>query len=324
MRGMAIILVVLGHIVAHGEPPPGNHWFWDVTYWIYHFHMPLFMYLSGLTFFLFQKPIASSAAYSRFLAQRAVRLLPALFFIGIVVVVAKYVLAGTLHVDNSVQGFWSDILKLFYDPLGGALTSLWFVYTLFVVYVVSIPLLLLANWNPNSVLVAGAVIHFVPLPDYLCLSRVGEYLLMFGLGCVAASHVHRIRLIAVQHLLAFLVIFVAVSALIFVFMDDWNEDFKKLVLGLASLPVAHGIAMRMRGRAAGIFTLFGVTSLIIYLLNTIFIGLAKAILLRFFHSWDGAAFLAFLPILLFAGTLCPVVLKLRFLRKYPVLDQLTG
>jgi peptidoglycan/LPS O-acetylase OafA/YrhL len=323
MRGMAIFLVVLGHIVAHHDFPRGNAWYWNLDYWIYHFHMPLFMYLSGLTFFLFTKPIANLRGYFRFLAQRAVRLLPALFSLGIIVIVAKYAFSGWLHVDNPVSNFWGDLLKLLYDPLGGALVSVWFVYTLFVIFVVVVPLLLPTKWNPYAVLIVGALLHFVPLPDYFCLSRVGEYLFMFGLGCIVAPHYQKIADTAVRYLPAFLVVFIVVSATSFIFMDEWSEDLKKMSLSLASLPVAHGIANKTRGAPARLFVMLGVCSFIIYLLNTVFIGITKALLLKF-HSWDGGAFLFFLPTLLFAGIIGPVILKVKFFKKYRTLDRLTG
>ena len=45
-KGIAILLVVLGHIVAR-EQPPGVEWYEPFRYAIYRFHMPFFLYLSG-------------------------------------------------------------------------------------------------------------------------------------------------------------------------------------------------------------------------------------------------------------------------------------
>jgi peptidoglycan/LPS O-acetylase OafA/YrhL len=323
MRGMAIFFVVLGHIVAHGDYPQGSEWYRNLSYWIYHFHMPLFMYLSGLTFFLFQKPITNLPAYRRFLTQRASRLLPALFIIGAVVVIVKYSLSGWVHIDNPVRDVWTDLLKLVYDPLGGVLVSVWFVYTLFVIYVVVVPLLLAFKWTPLAALVAGIIVHFVPLPDYFCLSRVGEYLFMFGLGCCAAVYYKQILDFSARYFPAFACLFLIISVLIFVFMDDWAEDFKKVMLSLASVPVAHALSVKLRGSLARTLSLLGICSFIIYLLNTEFIGITKAVLLKV-HSWDGAAFLLFLPVLLVAGTFGPVILKRRFFSRYAWLDRFTG
>jgi uncharacterized membrane protein YcfT len=49
-KGLAIILVVIGHIVAR-EPLANNEWYVVLKSAIYAFHMPFFMYLGGLVFF---------------------------------------------------------------------------------------------------------------------------------------------------------------------------------------------------------------------------------------------------------------------------------
>jgi hypothetical protein len=60
----------------------------------------------------------------------------------------------------------------------------------------------------------------------------------------------------------------------------------------------------------------------IYLFNTLFIGLAKGVLLHFW-SWDGAHFAPFLGVLMAAGVLGPVGLKRVVFRRVGVLDRLT-
>ena len=60
----------------------------------------------------------------------------------------------------------------------------------------------------------------------------------------------------------------------------------------------------------------------IYLFNTLCIGLAKAVLLLAW-SWDGPHFLAFAPALMTAGLLGPVALKRYAFRRVRALDRLT-
>lgn len=48
-KGFAIFLVVLGHIIATNQPL-GNDWYAILKMGIYKFHMPFFMYLSGVVF----------------------------------------------------------------------------------------------------------------------------------------------------------------------------------------------------------------------------------------------------------------------------------
>ena len=61
----------------------------------------------------------------------------------------------------------------------------------------------------------------------------------------------------------------------------------------------------------------------IYLFNTLFIGLAKGVLfLRW--SWDGAHFLPFAAMLMSAGLIGPVLLKYFGFRHVKRLDRLTN
>src|SRR4051794_37615129 len=46
-RGLAMILVVVGHVVS-ATMPEGNDWYAALRVAIYRFHMPLFMVLTGI------------------------------------------------------------------------------------------------------------------------------------------------------------------------------------------------------------------------------------------------------------------------------------
>ena len=46
-KGLGITLVVFGHIAGRSVPD-GNEWYRHVYWLIYFFHMPFFMFLSGL------------------------------------------------------------------------------------------------------------------------------------------------------------------------------------------------------------------------------------------------------------------------------------
>ena len=60
----------------------------------------------------------------------------------------------------------------------------------------------------------------------------------------------------------------------------------------------------------------------IYLFNTLCIGLAKGVMLLFW-SWDGAHFYLFAPALMCAGLAGPMGLKRYAFRRVRVLDRLT-
>jgi hypothetical protein len=67
---------------------------------------------------------------------------------------------------------------------------------------------------------------------------------------------------------------------------------------------------------------FAKFSFVIYLFNTLTIGLTKGVLLKI-APWDGVNFLGFFPILLMSGVIGPVLLKKALLDRFPVLGRLT-
>ncbi len=60
----------------------------------------------------------------------------------------------------------------------------------------------------------------------------------------------------------------------------------------------------------------------IYLFNTMFIGLTKGVWL-YFTSWNGDHFIPVAMLMMCAGLLGPVALKRAIFRHVPVLDRLT-
>ena len=101
MKGMVILLVVLGHVVAR-EPPAGHAWWDTLRTVIYAFHMPAFLYLGGLVLAhtgTLQMPLYGYAQYVR---RRAVRLLVPFFGLGLFVVIGKLALARELGTPGFV------------------------------------------------------------------------------------------------------------------------------------------------------------------------------------------------------------------------------
>jgi hypothetical protein len=61
---------------------------------------------------------------------------------------------------------------------------------------------------------------------------------------------------------------------------------------------------------------------VIYLFNTIVIGVVKGIGLKFV-SWDNQNFLVYFPILFLSGVLVPILLKKYLFPSIPILDRAT-
>jgi hypothetical protein len=85
----------------------------------------------------------------------------------------------------------------------------------------------------------------------------------------------------------------------------------KLVVGTLSIPALHALCLSLVNREQSmiknLLLLLGTYTMVIYLFNTITIGITKGVLFKFI-SWDGLNFLFFAPTLIMAGLLGPIVL----------------
>ncbi len=185
LKGFAILLVILGHVLSGymdaGTFPEAWVSFYRVRSWIYSFHMPLFFLISGFTFTL--------AYYSEgHLRKRG-------YFAQLVNLVWIYVLFALIQwaikqlVPELVNDTYdlSDLRNMLLVPLG----NFWYLYVLFVLYVLG-ALLRTASWSPMWVLLPGAAaiiaadIHM----DWTALTgyRIIYHFAFFALGSVLCRY----------------------------------------------------------------------------------------------------------------------------------------
>lgn len=207
-KGLGIVLIVLGHITSVETPS----WFYI---YLYAFHVPLFFFVSGLTF----KPAAKR--WGRFFGDKVRTLLvPYLCYalLGYAFYLAGYLMAKALHlqIEQFNYGPWHPLFGVFYGTLGnGNLvnTPVWFIIALFCTVLMGYAV---NTWLPNMPLRLIAV-GLLACAGYLA-SR--QFILPFslssaliGLVFFQAGHLHarsRFQLNASwQQWLAFAVLFVA-------------------------------------------------------------------------------------------------------------------
>ena len=130
-KGLAILLVVFGHIVAR-QQPEGLTWYEPLRFAVYRFHMPLFFYLSGTVALLSGVLGTPPARWGGLLERRAVRLLLPFFAVGLLILLGKLG-AGqvTATVDNAPEGLGAGLRHLFWDTAASPATSIWYLLVLF-------------------------------------------------------------------------------------------------------------------------------------------------------------------------------------------------
>lgn len=178
------IFVVLGHVANNGFISPESAWWIFSKDWIYIFHMPLFFMVSG--YLLSYKGYLKNRTYGQFILGKVKRLLIPYFVINSLIWLAM--LAGQF-IKESISLTIIEILIAFIKPRANALTYLWFLFALFLIFLAT-PLLkkLLDFKKPVCVTIVVAfcvALYIIPLnTEYFALSDLHKDLLFFVFGCL--------------------------------------------------------------------------------------------------------------------------------------------
>ncbi len=312
------MLVVFGHIVARGQVP-GNEWYSTLKSAIYLFHMPFFIYLSGVVFTFTKSDQRLGPGFGRWIGARAERLLLPFIVFGVLIVIGKFAAAKILHVDDAPASILEGLQALFVNTSQSPALSIWFMFVVFIYCMITPLLLRLSNGRIWPWLLIASVLPFAEFPTVLYADRVARFLVFFLLGClVGRRHGEATDLMARWRPWAY-----AAFAASFALMPlDIPRSVKLFVIGTASIPALH--AMVSSGALSGsrLLATLGGFAFVIYLFNTITIGLAKGVLLKF-TGWGGPTF-PFVALALFAaGLLVPILIKQHLLKFSPRLDRMS-
>jgi fucose 4-O-acetylase-like acetyltransferase len=299
-RGLAILLVVIGHVVAR-DMPAGNEWYAQLKDTIYLFHMPLFMVLTGMTFALSLPRFAVWAETARFSMKRVERLFVPYVAFGVAIIAGKIIASRFVVVDNPPGE--SALLALLVRPTESGATFLWFIYVLSI-YLLLVPAFFqLAGRRPMLLLLAGVALNFVgPWTPLFMLDSVVAYLPFFAAGMVLWMQRDAWKDMRPCVLWASTILFVAL-----LLMAQFTELSKWLVGAASVLPVL-GWMQRLPAGPLGRLAALGRASLAIYLMNTIAIGVTKGLMLKLL-PWDGINFLLYFPLLALAGVALPLLAR---------------
>jgi len=320
-KGLAILLVVFGHLVARADPA-GVSWYEPLRRAVYAFHMPLFLYLSGLVAVGSGMLLAPRAAWPGMARRRAMRLLVPFFGFGLLVMFGKLALCRVVFVDHPPAGWRAGLDGLLWHTANSPALSIWY---LFVLFVVSVVCAFVLDGRPARLwwlLVVALAMYALVWPDDVYLPQLGRYAVFFVLGAGAALLGAQWDDFMRRRWRWLLAVFVAGLAADAMFGGGWPQELTLFCFGVLSMPAVHGLLRYSRLSSSQTLLWFGRYSFMIYLFNTMFIGVTKGMLLLVV-SWNGADFLPFAVVLMAAGSLGPVALKRYGLRWVPILDRMT-
>ena len=319
-KGLTIILVVIGHIAAR-DKPIGNEWYVLLQFLINSFHMPFFMYLAGYVFFYSGNATNPRPTYYDYVITRAERLLIPFFSIGLLIVICKFASRNLLQVDNLTESWKMAVRALVWDTGNSPAESIWFIVVLFVYCAAVPPLLTLARNRLWPLIMMAAIAYFLAaymlvVPSYVYLDRIATYLVFFLLGGLAQ------RTESTQMLLdrGFVVLLGCFAMALVLLALHIFEDQAFVLCNFLGIPVLHSLVRKIPNDQ--ILLSIGKYAFVIYLLNSIFIGLSKGVLLKF-TSWNGPNFFGFAVILGLLGLFGPILTKQLLFRKLPAIDRAT-
>ena len=320
-KGLASLFVVFGHIVARADPL-GVEWYEPIRRAVYAFHMPFFLYLSGIVAVLSGAAFTPPVKWRSLLLQRAQRLLVPFFALGILIVLGKAIAGHFIFVDNRPLSLAAGLGDLIWHTVNSPALSIWYLFVLFSLTIIT-PVLVWADYGHLRLFVISTlIVYCIPLPPYFYLDHIGNYAVFFSLGAWAAAMGDSWSKFVDRHWRYFLFLLGFALILVACFGRAWPVKYELFPIGMISMPALHGLVRHSDLPFATVFLWLGQNSFMIYLFNTICIGLAKGLLLRV-TTWDGTHFLPVAMLLMLSGSLGPVLLKTVVIKRVKLIDRYT-
>ena len=184
MQGYAMTLVVLGHHLFTFLPA----WYKDMHTYIYLFHMPFFLFISGFLIHYSYKGVSDIHEYISYIKRKARKFVPPFLIIGFIITCLRHY--------NEVYIIPSMLLQLLIEPLNSDATFLWYIYLLFLFYILS-PLLfrISTKWLWGGLILAIILRFNPPGTDLFCLDYFFELSPFYLLGVLVSVYIDRIGIL---------------------------------------------------------------------------------------------------------------------------------
>ncbi len=305
-KGFAIALVVWGH-TASFAPAGSLPAYYLSIHSIYNFHMPLFMYLSGFVYFHARMQDRFWTAPLSQIGKRFDRLIVPFLAFGIIIILGKYLLGQFVRVPGPVESIGAGLQAVITNEPSNPSTSIWYLLVIFVYSIVT-PILWRVGRGSFAFLIAiGLAAWAVTLPEAFYLGRIARYLIFFALGGFIAAGVPALLEIFRRYAAVFLI---GAALVLYVTLD---HPLEMLFCGIAAIPAFHGLFRSSFFDNDRFFLFLGQHSMVIYLTNSLFMGVFAILLHRLgLQSWPLFA------LLLLFGIAGPIIL-LKCLHAIPSL-----
>jgi len=308
--GIAIILVVIGHLASRGQV--GIEFYIKLKSIIYKFHMPLFLFLSGYIAYYTYPVIKSIKEYSSYVKKKFIRLFPAYIIMSFVFYVGKYSFGQT-------SGLKEGIIDILFYPANSNSGFLWYIYVLFL-FNLSMPVIdyFIKNKFIIFFAISFLISSYVEPTELLSLNFYFWYLPFFILGCYLSVNNETYLSILNRYGLLILILFFLWAFLEFLEVINIH---KNLVSFFAIFGIGY-LSLIIISRNSFLEKM-GDNSFYIYLFNTMFTGAVSILLIKYFgNQYFFDMFYYFAPILVLIGIFFPIMLQKHIISKVPILKDL--
>lgn len=264
--------------------------------------------------------------------------MPIFFIFGVLILIGKLLAARYFQVDNTSSDFVTGLTRLFFYPGLSPASTLWYIYVLFMYYLI-FPLFARVRSNALvGIIVIGSLIlsfYSYQVTHLFLLERFSAYFCFVILGWIVGKNyevfLNNIRTWGWYLVISFIAVIFVVDIIFFKCIISYDcsyfpQFFRTMhaitLCGLVSIPAIMFLLKFSLFSKSIWLEKIGKYVFVIYLFNTIFIGLVKGICLKFL-SWDNQNFLFYFPLLLSSGIFIPIMLKMYIFKLFPKLDKAT-
>ena len=164
-KGIGISLVVISHYAPTAEPA---YWI-DLRVFLYTFHVPAFFMMSGYLLGHRDPQIETLQEYFHLIGKKVRRLLVPFLTISILFFIIKYVAGKLFALQHPFT--LKSMMNIIINPTESYKPILWYLFTLFLMFIIFTPLLNLIKSDIGLLLLA-CILMFVPWTKYFCLEKL--------------------------------------------------------------------------------------------------------------------------------------------------------
>lgn len=265
---LATYLVILGHSYPFITEIPG--WLQKAQIFIYCFHMPLFVFISGYLLIYTSQSIKHNT--KEFLSKRFLKLIIPYFVLSLVAIVPKFYLQHFLNDSLSLDS--ESLIRVFLVPRENIWGHFWFLPMIFVQGVIgfildkiySILKFRKIGWILTTIIlfVLYTFSFHRAITPWFSVSDLVRFSWLFSLGCFCAT-LNIIEHLRINHTLLISIILFAISLVYFLLADQWYLNAIEqasiaiimiLALLLLSVYLAGKIKFNRNAIYAQTFTIF--------------------------------------------------------------------